>query len=287
MSRSRGPALLCFAALIAGGCDCSRPYVSDCFDDDQDGAYCDDCDDADPLKHPGAAEVCDAKDNDCNGAVDDAVVDAPPCALTQGICSGTVKQCVSGRYVECSDQYGPLFTFDEASPALCNGIDDDCDGQVDEDFDLQSDPSHCGACNEPVQVVNAAPACVGGKPSRGPCAAGYYDLDARATPGCEALCDLTGCTLGNGLVPPVVPDSRLTPETGAVAFEWVSAGALGPLTPDFRDANSMGRGPNQVVVSRSATHIAIGVLGQSSPVGEVQVSSEYIHYGGFVRPEAK
>jgi len=32
---------------------------------------------------------------------------------------------------------------------LCNGLDDDCDGEVDEDFDLTSDQRHCGACNEP------------------------------------------------------------------------------------------------------------------------------------------
>jgi len=29
----------------------------------------------------------------------------------------------------------------------CNGEDDDCDGTVDEDFDLMTDPDHCGACD--------------------------------------------------------------------------------------------------------------------------------------------
>jgi hypothetical protein len=31
-------------------------------------------------------------------------------------------------------------------PEACNGLDDDCDGMVDEDFDLATDPAHCGAC---------------------------------------------------------------------------------------------------------------------------------------------
>jgi hypothetical protein len=32
-------------------------------------------------------------------------------------------------------------------PEVCNGLDDDCDGEVDEDFDLMSDVMNCGACN--------------------------------------------------------------------------------------------------------------------------------------------
>jgi hypothetical protein len=36
---------------------------------------------------------------------------------------------------------------------LCNSLDDDCDGQTDESFDLSSDPDHCGWCGN---------ACAGG-----------------------------------------------------------------------------------------------------------------------------
>lgn len=32
------------------------------------------------------------------------------------------------------------------APETCNRMDDDCDGRVDEEFDLLRDPSHCGAC---------------------------------------------------------------------------------------------------------------------------------------------
>ena len=42
-------------------------------DADGDGyPSCRDCDDANPAVHPGAPEICDGLDNDCNGAVDDA-----------------------------------------------------------------------------------------------------------------------------------------------------------------------------------------------------------------------
>ena len=46
-------------------------------DDDRDGWICSlDCDDTQSAVHPGAAEICDGLDNDCNGAVDEADFDA-------------------------------------------------------------------------------------------------------------------------------------------------------------------------------------------------------------------
>ena len=44
------------------------------FDRDGDGFFDDvDCDDNNPAVHPGAAEVCDGVDNDCNGQIDEVV----------------------------------------------------------------------------------------------------------------------------------------------------------------------------------------------------------------------
>ena len=49
-----------------------------CVDQDHDGYYAGsqctgvrDCNDANPQIHPGATEVCDKLDNDCNGVIDD------------------------------------------------------------------------------------------------------------------------------------------------------------------------------------------------------------------------
>ncbi|MBN2798584.1 MAG: putative metal-binding motif-containing protein [Deltaproteobacteria bacterium] len=48
------------------------------YDLDQDGAPAvEDCDDLDNTVFPGAAEVCDGADNDCDGAVDEDATDAP------------------------------------------------------------------------------------------------------------------------------------------------------------------------------------------------------------------
>lgn len=47
-------------------------------DRDQDGYHSDeDCNDNNPAVHPGAVELCDGLDNDCNGIIDDAT---PPCS---------------------------------------------------------------------------------------------------------------------------------------------------------------------------------------------------------------
>jgi hypothetical protein len=53
-------------------------------DRDGDGAGCTDCDDSDRAVHPGVAEVCDGKDNDCSGLADDA----PSCACPSAVVSG-------------------------------------------------------------------------------------------------------------------------------------------------------------------------------------------------------
>ena len=42
-------------------------------DGDGDGFDIDDCDDANPLINPGATEVCDGLDNDCDGLTDEDV----------------------------------------------------------------------------------------------------------------------------------------------------------------------------------------------------------------------
>jgi hypothetical protein len=68
-------------------------------------------------------EVCDGADNDGDGSVDEDL-GVLSCGL--GACFTQVDACVSGVPQECV----PL----PAPPEICgNGIDDDCDGQVDED----------------------------------------------------------------------------------------------------------------------------------------------------------
>ena len=66
----------------------------------------------------------------------------------------------------------------------CDEIDNDCDGQIDEDFDLRMDLNHCGACNNICDPVNAVGACIDSACHMVACLEGFGNCD-EATFGCE------------------------------------------------------------------------------------------------------
>ncbi len=117
-------------------------------DEDGDGYLADeDCDDADPLIHPGAEEAaCDEVDNDCNGLADD---DDPACDFAD--LDGDGWAVAEG---DCDDYEAAIYPgADEA----CNGIDDDCDGVVPTDeLDQDGDAwSECqGDCDDTDPAAN-------------------------------------------------------------------------------------------------------------------------------------
>ncbi len=66
----------------------------------------------------------------------------------------------------------------------CNSIDDDCDGLVDEDFDLGSDPVHCGGCDNVCPSIGGVASCELGS-CQLTCLADRADCDANPSTGCE------------------------------------------------------------------------------------------------------
>ena len=85
------------------------------------------------------AEVCNGLDDDCNGDVDDGL-GGGPCEVDNGAgtCPGT-EVCSQGQLV-C--QGSP--PIDE----ICNGVDDDCDGSLDEGF-VDSEGDGIPDCSDP------------------------------------------------------------------------------------------------------------------------------------------
>ncbi|MEK7105176.1 MAG: putative metal-binding motif-containing protein, partial [Patescibacteria group bacterium] len=107
--------------------DCDQPegYVSEG----------DDCDDGNVDSYPGNAEHCDDVDNDCNGLVDDGTGDADGDGYEAEDCGGD----------DCDDN---VATINPGVTDVCgNGIDDDCDGDIDEDLNTyyyDEDGDGCG-----------------------------------------------------------------------------------------------------------------------------------------------
>ena len=67
---------------------------------------------------------------------------------------------------------GPeIFVPDGCTPGaeeLCNGVDDNCDGRVDEGFDLQTSVRNCGACGRVCAPARSIPDCAMGAVSDTP-----------------------------------------------------------------------------------------------------------------------
>ncbi|MFQ5720541.1 MAG: MopE-related protein, partial [Acidobacteriota bacterium] len=105
-----GPGLL-LLALLAGAAGIG-PAQAVCTDCDADGVtFPADCNDADPAIHPGAAEVCDGLDDDCNGLVDDSLFCTGTCVnLAKAgfdlLVSGDAAKSVQPSVAWTGNEYG-------------------------------------------------------------------------------------------------------------------------------------------------------------------------------------
>ena len=116
-----------------GGCPCTAKfkdggYLTVCYEENSAGKCLGErtCATTCTAKMP-KVESCNFEDDDCNGKVDDSVP-ALPCPLTNtyGTCQGHTV-CTAGQNV-CTGAY--------AQQEICNGKDDDCNGQTDENVEF-------------------------------------------------------------------------------------------------------------------------------------------------------
>ncbi len=77
-------------------------------------------------------------------------------------------------------------------PEICNGVDDDCNGSIDDGIDLFSDPENCGACGWSCNLPHAGAKCENGACWVLHCEDGYFDVNGDPSDGCEYSCILEG-----------------------------------------------------------------------------------------------
>jgi hypothetical protein len=201
----------------------------------------------------GTAEVCDGVDNDCDGNVDgpgqmpgegdDCTTDCGPGSLH---CRGGELVCES----------------DSGSREVCNGVDDDCDGDVDEETDLAEVGIACFADED-----QTFPPC---QPGRTECVAdgdGGASIECvGATEGTDEVCD----GLDNdcdGII-----DNGTFDEAGEACLTEVLEELFGDLGPDEELPGECQRGTLACVQGSTDDGDVvgeIGCIGAVEPVEEI------------------
>jgi hypothetical protein len=127
--------------------------------------------------------------------------------------------------VDCNDQNSSVRPY---AQEICDGLDNDCDGLVDEGFNLQQDPMNCGACGNmcPPNTYCANGSCV-------PC----LDLDGDGFSTCEGDCDDTNPNINPGAEEICDNiDNNCDGITDDVLFDVNNCGACGVVCPSYPNA---------------------------------------------------
>ncbi len=171
-----------------------------------------DCNDADPAVNPDATELCNAVDDDCDGLTDDAdpgladpatwYTDADSDGYGDPAAPTAACEAPAGTLADATDCNDADPAVNPVATELCNAVDDDCDGLIDDadpgladpatwyadaDSDGYGDPAApTAACEAPAGTLADATDCNDADPAVNPAAT---ELCNAADDDCNGLTD--------------------------------------------------------------------------------------------------
>ena len=177
-----------YLLLLLGACRTVVPAGAD--DADGDGwRDQDDCADDDASVYPTAQETCNGVDDDCDGVVDDGVQVGSYSDLDgDGYGAGTASMACDvppGKVSNADDCDDGDALIHPGASEICNGVDDDCDGALEDGYAIWYTDGDEDGWGDPDTGVETCSPTSGSVDQGGDC----DDADPSIRPDAEDLCD--------------------------------------------------------------------------------------------------